>query len=123
MAALIGCESDPQWDKLEQMYLFDHEVKDFDSKDASDILKNDESNMVDVSKARDKFLNSQRDGNSSIWKGGTCYAIAKFDDGKIIKMRLSSNYGVYYILETDSRYSIEGDENLRHGRWNELIIK
>lgn len=118
---LTGCKQDLQWNNLEVMYYIEEDVKNFKTLDASSLLKYHNYYIFDKEKVKAKFSKSKHIGNSELWKGGTVYAIAKFKDIGIIKLELSSNYGVYNIIDYESSYKIEGDEVLRRGRWEELL--
>lgn len=97
--------------------------KGFDTKPIQQIISENEYSLFDVEKAKNKFSHSKNRGAKQAWKGGTCYAIAIFKDGSSIKLELSSNYGVYNILDNGCNYEITNDNILRPGRWEELIKK
>jgi hypothetical protein len=119
---LLSCSPKTvDWNNLDKMYYFKGNIEQFESKTIENLIKENKFEMFELAKVKKKFSSSEYKGKAERWKGGTNYAIAEFKDGTTIKIELSSNYGVYRILDFNSQYSIKGDTQLRRERWEELL--
>jgi hypothetical protein len=118
---LFGCNEDVSWNSLEKVYFFEQMPVDFETNNPNDLIQLPEAKELKTDIVKNRLKNSKYEGRKYIWKGGSYYGIAVFNGGNKIKLKMSSNYGVYQDMNTGKYYSIEGFETLGSMNWKELI--
>ena len=118
---LFGCNEDVNWNSLEKVYFFEQMPVDFETNNLNDLIQLPEAKELKTDIVKNRLKNSKYEGRKYIWKGGSYYGIAVFNGGEKIKLKMSSNYGVYQDMNTGKYYSIEGFETLGSMKWKELI--
>ena len=120
---LLGCNEEINWENLKEIYLFKKKPLDFETKKYNELIKLPDAKSLITDVVKKRLVNSKFKGKKSNckWKGSSYYGITLFNDGKIIKLKMSSNYGIYQNMNTGKCYSIEGFETLGLMNWEELI--
>ncbi|MEJ6798849.1 MAG: hypothetical protein QNK75_07465 [Crocinitomicaceae bacterium] len=118
---LFGGKEEVNWDDLENVYFFEQMPVEFVSEKPDKLIQLPQAQSLKTDIIQNRLKNSKLEGNKYIWKGGSYYGIAVFTEGKSIKLKMSSNYGVYQNMNTGKYYSIEGFESLGSMNWKELL--
>lgn len=118
---LFGGKEDVNWDDLENVYFFEQMPVDFVSEQPDKLIQLPQAQNLKTDIIQNRLKNSKSKSKNCIWKGGSYYGIAVFTEGKSLKLKMSSNYGVYQNMTTGRCYSIEGFESLGSMNWKELI--
>tara|TARA_Y100000589_G_scaffold117357_1_gene111194 strand:- start:1932 stop:2330 length:399 start_codon:yes stop_codon:yes gene_type:complete len=119
----FGGTEEVNWENLEKIYFFEKMPENFETRKSDQLIQLPEAKELKTDIVKNRLKNSKYEGTKYIWKGGSYYGIAVFNGGETIKLKMSSNYGVYRDMSADRYYSIEGFETLGSMNWEELIKK
>jgi hypothetical protein len=119
----FGGKEEVNWENLEKVYFFEKMPENFETRKSDQLIQLPEAKELKTDIVKNRLKNSKYEGKKYIWKGGSYYGIAVFNGGETIKLKMSSNYGVYRDMSADRYYSIEGFETLGSMNWEELIKK
>jgi len=119
----FGCKEEVKWENLEKVYFFEKMPENFETRKSDQLIQLPVAKELKTDIVKNRLKNSKYKGKKYIWKGGSYYGIAVFNGGETIKLKMSSNYGVYRDMSTNRYYSVEGFETLGSMNWEELIKK
>ena len=117
----FGGKEEVNWENLEKVYFFENMPENFETRKSDELIQLPKAKELKTDIVKNRLKNSKYEGKKYIWKGGSYYGIAVFNGGESIKLKMSSNYGVYQDMSADKYYSIEGFGALGSMNWKELI--
>ncbi len=117
----FGCTEGISWDNLDKAYLYEVEPENFKTRKLEELIQLPQAKELDTKVIKDRLKKSTFKEKRCVWKGGSFYGIAVFTEGEVIKLKLSSNYGIYQDVNSGKCYSIEGYEKLGSMKWEELL--
>jgi len=124
LSVFYNCnEKKNDWDNIEKVVIFKNDIIDFKNKEIEKILSSNISYELDLEKSIQLFKKSKptRKTKKPIWKGSSDYGLVYLKNNTIIKLKLSSVYGMFYCYNNSHIYIIDGDSELGRNRWYQII--
>lgn len=118
---LTGCQQESKWENLEKFHLFEKIPENFETMNYDELIHHNDVKELKVNIIRQRLNNSKYEGKKYGWKGSSYYGIAYFRTGEFYKLKISSIYGVYLVMDTGKYHSIVGFSTIGSMNWKQLM--